>query len=460
MELRDYLNILRRRWILVLATTTICVLAAIGLTAAATPMYASDARLFVSTSQSSSTSDLAQGGQFSVQRVQSYADLIKSRDLAAQVLDDTNVRLTADELIGRVSASVVPETVNLELRVVDPNPKQARLLAQAYAEGMTDLVRQLETPSGESTSPIKVTIVDAASEPGGAVSPNSVRNVGVGLILGLLLGIGIAVLRDVLDTTVKEQADLEHATSAPLLGTIAFDQGAKSRPLITELASHAPRVEAFRVLRTNMQFIDVDAAEKVFVITSALPGEGKTTTAANLALTLAQAGQRTLLIECDLRRPKATAALGLDNAVGVTTVLVGKVSVGDAIQKHEGSDLHVLGSGAVPPNPAELLQSKAMADLLEEVRRQYDVVVIDAPPLLPVTDAALLAAQADGAVLIARYGKTTKDQLAGAVERLAQVDAKPVGVVLNMVPAKSRGYGYGYGYAPDDGSTSRVRDGA
>lgn len=451
MELRDYLNILRRRWLIVLATAVVCVLAALGLTAAATPMYASDARLFVSTSQSmSSTSDLAQGGQFSVQRVASYADLVKSRDLAEAVIQQTGVNLTSDELIASVSATVIPQTVNLELRVLDAHPNQAQALAQAYAEGLTEMVRELETPAGQTASPIKMTIVDAASEPRGSVSPDGTRNVALGLLFGLLLGLGMAVLRDMLDTTVKGRADLEQATSAPLLGTISFDQTAKTRPLITDLDSHAPRVEAFRVLRTNMQFIDVDSSEKVFVVSSALPGEGKTTTAVNLALTLSQAGQRTLLVECDLRRPKASSALGVDNAIGVTTVLVGKVAVGDAIQKHDRSDLHVLGSGAVPPNPAELLQSKAMAELLAEVRGQYDIVIIDAPPLLPVTDAALLVAQADGALLIARHGKTTRDQFSQAINRLEQVDARPVGVVLNMVPNDRRasGYGYGYGYAP------------
>lgn len=449
MEIQSYLLIIRRRWLLVVLTLVACVVGAGLVTALSTPMYASSVRLFVSSAQSQSTSDFVQGGQFSVQRVASYADLVTSRDLAERVIDETGLNTTTRELTEQVTATVVPQTVNLELTVTDPDPVEARALAQAYAEGMTELVRELEQPEGQTTSPIKLMIVDAASEPSDPVSPDPVRNLGLGFAVGLLLGIGIALLRDVLDTTVKSPADLEQTTTAPLLGSIAFDQAARNRPVITELEPHAPRVEAFRVLRTNMQFIDVDAREKVFVITSSLPGEGKTSTSVNLALTLAQAGQRILLIEGDLRRPKATAALGMDNAVGVTTVLVGKVGLEDAIQKHEGTDLHVLGSGAIPPNPAELLQSKAMSDMLSDLRQQYDVVIIDAPPLLPVTDAALLSAQADGAVLVVRYGKTTKDQVVGAVDRLAQVDARPVGVVMNMVPGRGKGYGYGYGYAPD-----------
>lgn len=448
MELRDYFSIIRRRWLIVVAAIVVCVGASGLLTAVATPMYASTASLFVSSAQSTTNSEFFQGGQFSAQRVTTYAVLAKSRDLAVRIIDETGVNMTPAELIENVTASVVPETVTLELTVLDADPKQAQTLAQAYAEGMTNLVLELEKPVGQTTPPVKMMIVDAASEPEDAVSPEPTRNLALGLIVGLLLGVGIAVLRDILDTTIKRPEDVGAVLDLPPLGGINYDSAARSAPLVTSLDPHAPRVEAFRVLRTNMQFIDVDTADKVFVVTSSLPGEGKTSTSINLAITLAQAGQRTLLIEGDLRRPKASTALGLDNAIGVTTVLVGKVGVEDAIQKHPDSDLHVLGSGAVPPNPAELLQSNAMAELLTNVREQYDVVIIDAPPLLPVTDAALLARQADGALLIVRHGKTTKDQLIQAVERLANVDAHALGYVLNMVPGRGQGYGYGYGYAP------------
>src|SRR5581483_11983300 len=175
--------------------------------------------------------------------------------------------------------------------------------------------------------------------------------------------------------------------------------------------------EAFRMLRTNLQFLDVDSTHKVFVLTSAVPEEGKTSTSVNLALSLAQAGVRTLLIEGDLRRPRAATRLGLDSAAGVTSVLVGKVAFKEAIQSHTDIGIDFLASGPVPPNPAELLQSRAMSDLLDLARGMYDVVLIDAPPLLPVTDAALIAAQADGAILIVRHGVTTRDQVRSSCER-------------------------------------------
>lgn len=458
MELRDYLRILRRRWLLVVASVLVIVGMASIFTFTATPVYQSTARLFVSTSADGSgdVSSAYQGGLFSQQRVSSYADLVgKSEELAQVVIDDLDLNMTPGEVLSKVSATVSPETVNIELSATDPDPAMAQAIAQGYATGLSDLVRQLETPSGADDPLIKASVVDSASLPSAPISPQPVRNLGLAVVLGLLLGIGLAVVRELLDTTVKSPEDLAAATDAPLLGAIAFDSSVKTQPLVTSLGSHAPRTEAFRVLRTNLQFVDVDAATKVFVVTSSLPGEGKTTTAVNLALTLAQAGQKTLLIESDLRRPKAAEALGMDSTTGVTTVLLGKVTLEDALQESPETGLAVLASGAIPPNPAELLQSQAMTDLLRRARERFDTIIIDAPPLLPVTDAALLAALADGALMVVAHGRTTKDQVEQAGQRLEQVDAGQVGVVLNMTPVRRRGgssqqygYGYGYGYAP------------
>lgn len=455
MELRDYLRILRRRWLLIVTVILLVVGGAAAWTFTSTPIYQSTARLFVSTA-ASDTGDSAgaayQGGLFSQQRVTSYADQVsKSQTLAEAVIDDLDLRLSTGEVLGAVTATVVPETVNIDLSVRDADPALAQAMAQSYAEALSEQIRVQETPVGAEDPLIRATIYDSATLPTSPVAPSPVRNLGLAVVLGLLLGFGLAVLRELLDTSIKSPEDVRGQTDAPLLGTVGYDPAIRSEPLVTSLASHAPRAEAFRVLRTNLQFVDVDAATKVFVVTSALPSEGKTTTAVNLAITLAQAGQKTLLVECDLRRPKASIALGLDNSVGVTTVLLGRVTLEDALQDHAPSGLAVLGSGAVPPNPAELLQSRAMADLLDRAKQRFDTIIIDAPPLLPVTDAALLAAQSDGAIVVAAHGKTTREQLSQAHDRLVQVDAVLVGVVLNMTPARRRngGYGYGYGYAPE-----------
>ncbi len=453
MELQDYLRILRQRWLFIGLTTLVALAFALLFTLTATPQYQSSARLFVSTSQSDS-SDAYQGGLFSQQRVKSYANLLTGEEISRRVVDRLDLDVSPRLLASTITATVQPDTVVLSISVTDPSASMARKLTQAVAEEFVTYVAELETAPGKSTAPVKATIVDRATTPGSPVSPQPVRNVGLALILGLLIGGGLAVVRDSSDSRVMTDEDLDEATrSAPVLGNIHFDKSAARQPLISDLKGHAPRAEAFRVLRTNLQFINVDGeSNKVFVITSAVPGEGKSSTACNLALIHAEAGQRVLLIEGDLRRPKATQYLGLENTVGVTTVLLGRVSLEQSVQPvlH---NFDLLASGSTPPNPAELLQSAAMRNLIADARADYDIVLIDAPPLLPVTDAAILAASTDGAILVVHHGSTTREQAQAAVARLGSVDARLVGTIVNMSPLPKRGrssygYGYGYGYAP------------
>ncbi|MBO9523182.1 MAG: polysaccharide biosynthesis tyrosine autokinase [Nocardioidaceae bacterium] len=450
MELTDQLRILRRRWLSIVIVALLAAGSALTLSLASPKQYSSTALLFVSKPDSDAATAFA-GNQLSEARVQSYADLVHTRKIAEGVIDHLGLGLTPTALARHVQAKVRDNTVNLAITVTMSDPGLAQRVAEEYVEDLVDLVRDLETPPGKKVASIKATVVDRASYSATPVAPRPLFNTMLGGLLGLLAGIGIALLRDRLDTRVGSAADLSTLTGSSVLGAIGWDPEMRSRPLVTSLSSHAPRAEAFRVLRTNLQFVEVDSAHKVFVFSSAVPGEGKTSTSVNLALSSAQAGARTLLIEADLRRPRAARWLGLLEDVGVTSVLVGRIGVADAIQTDPQTGLDFLASGPVPPNPAELLQSQAMSEMLAHLRRAYDVVVIDAPPLLPVADAALLAAHADGVILVTRHGRTRRDQVGHCLDRLAQVDGRLVGVVLNMIrrgTSDAYGYGYGYGYAP------------
>ncbi len=447
MELQDYWRTVRRRWRLVLGSVLVVLAVAAVWTWSVTPTYASTTRIFVSTSQTDESTAYT-GNLFATQRVASYADLVTSNQLAERVateLGDTE----AMDLREQVTASAVPETVLLEIEATDADPERARDIAQAYAEQLQLLVEELETPRGETTAVVKATLIDDAQVARSPVAPQPLRNLALAGVLGLLLGIGLAVARELLDTSVKGADDIAEITTAPVLGNIFTDENAKRAPSEV-LFTATPWAEAFRVLRTNMQYVDVDHDQKVIVVTSSLPGEGKSTTAVNLAVTLTQAGQKVALVECDLRRPLIADRLELDPAIGTTSVLIGKVSADDVMQPYADTTLDVMVCGQVPPNPSELLQSHAMEMLLLELRSRYDVVILDAPPLLPVTDAALLATRADGAVVVVSHGRTTRDQLSTAIERLDSVGATTLGVVVNQAPAKksASGYGYGYGYAP------------
>lgn len=445
MDLADYVRALRRRWLLMLACLVASLGTSIGLTVTATPTYESQARLFIASTQTTTTEAL-QGAQLSAARITSYAEMIQTLELARAVARNLGLDEDPEVLRNHVSAEVLEETFIIEVGATNTDPDRAEALAQGFAVGLADMIEDLEISSVGDEEFIRASVYQAAVPPGPPTSPRPVRNVALGLLIGLVVAASAAVIRELLDSTVRSGADLGKVTTVPILGDVPFDTAARVRDFGDSLDLSAPGMEAYRVLRTNLQFVDVDRHAKVLVVTSSVPNEGKTTTAVNLAIAHAQAGQRVLLIEADLRRPRASAALGLDQGVGLTTVLIGKVSLEDATQVHANGNLHVLSSGALPPNPAELLQSRAMADLVHSLRGQYNVVIIDAPPLLPVADATVLSAISDGAIIVVRHGRTRRDQVVASSSRLAQVDAHAVGIVINMTPSRLMGYGYGYGY--------------
>ena len=246
----------------------------------------------------------------------------------------------------------------LSLSVSDASPNRAQKLAQAVAEEFVSYVAELETPAGKSTAPVKASIVDRATVPSAPFSPQPTRNITLAAILGLLAGAGLAIVRDSMDTRIRSADDLRTIIDAPVLGNIHFDKSAGRIPLTSGLPRHAPRVESFRVLRTNLQFVSPDAESKVLVVTSAQPGEGKSTTVCNLALSMAEAGQSVVLLEGDLRRPKATLYFGLENTVGVTTILIGRMSLDDAIQEVP-EDATSSPAAQLPPIPPSSCKRKA-----------------------------------------------------------------------------------------------------
>lgn len=447
MDVRDYLRAVRRHWWLTVSAVLLGVGAGVGVTAMTPPEYAASVTFFVGT-QTKGVSDAYQGGLFSQQRIKSYADLLTSDRLAQAVVGRESQARSASQLQAAITATPVPDTVLLQATVTDRNRNRAVVLTRAVADAFVDLVQTLETPPGGSSPTVWVEVVAGPTLADGPVAPQPVRNVGLGLAVGLLLGIGAAVLREVLDTSVKSASSLAELTGSPVLSSVPVDSRARKDPLIVAGSAGSVRAEALRQLRTNLQFVNVDEPARTLVVTSAVPGEGKSTTACNLAIVFAEAGKRVVLVDADLRRPRLAEYLGVDGTVGVTNVLAGQATVDDALQEWGTSGVFVLPSGSVPPNPSELLGSRNMASLLESLRGGFDMVIVDTPPLLPVTDGALAATLVDGTVLVFRCGKTSAAQVRSASEALAAVDAKVLGSVLNMTPRKGEaGYAY-YGYEP------------
>lgn len=448
MELSDYIRILRKNWLVIVVTTLVGVAVAAGFSLTRTPQFEATSGVFVSTEGGSTITELQQGSNFTQARIATYVELVEEPFVLNPVITDLGLNMNADSLAGRVTASAQLDSTIVQITVTDADPARAALIANALGASLANAVETLETRDGQEVSPVKLTRVRDAQAPRSPVSPNVPLNLALGGLVGLALGVGIAVLRAVLDNKVRNPRDIENLTDRPLIGAIPFDPKAKERPLILEADPHNQRSEAFRALRTNLQFLEMDGGN-IFVVTSSLPSEGKSTTTINLAVALADAGKRVALLDTDLRKPKVAEYLNIEGGAGLTDVLIGRARVADVMLPWGKRPLYVLPAGKVPPNPSELLGSKQMGQLLEALGNEFDVVLCDAPPLLPVTDAAVLSKFTAGALLIVAAGKTTTHQLSGALDALETVGSKVGGVVLTMLPTRgpdSYGYGYGYGY--------------
>ncbi|MBT2484990.1 MULTISPECIES: polysaccharide biosynthesis tyrosine autokinase [unclassified Microbacterium] len=458
MELRDYVRILHRNWILILILLILGLAGGAGYAAMQEPKYVASTQMYVSVrTEGAATGDLVQGTTFARQMVASYVDVVSTALVLEPVIEELDLDTSVAGLSSRVSATSPLDTVLIDVTVTDADPEQAAAIANAVAASFQDAVQNtLEQPAAEgAVSPVQINVTEPAVAPSVATSPNTRMLTILGGILGLALGLGIAVLRTVLDNRIHTLHDIEALTDRPVLGGIAFDPEATKRPLIVHADPRSPRAESFRSLRTNLQFLNVDSGPRIFVVSSAGPGEGKSTTTANLAIALAETGARVLLVDGDLRLPRVADYMGIEGGVGLTDVLIGRVDVADALQKWGANDLYVLPSGQVPPNPSEMLGSAAMDQVLKPLGEYFDYVLIDAPPLLLVTDAAVIGAKTRGVIVAAASGKTKKQELAGALRTLETAGVNLLGVVVTMLPTKgpdSYGYGaYTYGSTHDIG---------
>lgn len=430
---------------MIIGITLIGILIGGGVSILSKATYTAETQLFVAIQSSGSVQELQQGNTFSQARVQSYVRTVDSPLVLQPVIDSLGLSVTAEELAKNVSASTDLNTVLINISASDSSPVQAAAIAQSVADSLVKVVDGLERPKAGGTSPVSLSIIKPAIAPLSPSAPHTRINILLGFIVGLAIGVAAAVLRTTLDSRIRGEADLRRVTNLPLLGGISFDSDATRKPLLTQSGPQSPRAESFRQLRTNLQFANVAGHAKSVLVTSSLPGEGKSTTATNLAIALAQAGQTVCLVDADLRRPMVNDYLGLERNAGLTTALVGAADVNDLLQSWGDENLYVMTSGQIPPNPSELLGSDAMQQLIVRLQHAFDTVIIDAPPLLPVTDAAVLSRHVGGVVVVVGTQKVRQHDLEKSLMALEMVGSNVLGVVLNRLPVKGPdSYSYGY----------------
>jgi polysaccharide biosynthesis transport protein len=388
--------------------------------------------------------------------LESFVAQVRNIQVAAQ-REASVVTSEAASLNGLLAASK-SQALELNLQEIEYNRMNRTALSnekiyQSVLERMkeVDLSRMMTTRN--------VTVVDAPLEPGGPIRPRVSVNIGIGAAIGLFLGLAFAVLRELADRTIKSPEDLETKLGITSLGMLpVFEEAeagekpkrrrlaAKDAPeLIVHRQPNSAFAEAARSIRSNILFMAPDHPPRVILVTSGSPGEGKTTTTTALAVTFAQSNSRTLIVDLDLRRPRLHKVFGVDASRGASTALLGE-PVEDAIHPTEVPNLFVLPAGPLPPNPAELLMSEKMNDLLADLRTRFDRVIIDSAPVNPVTDTVVLSTRVDGTVFVGRSLKSSLDQMRNAVRTIQAVNGRILGGVVNAIDMRRAEYRYSYSY--------------
>ncbi|MBN1628534.1 MAG: hypothetical protein JW990_02105 [Thermoleophilia bacterium] len=516
-ELADYIRVIRERWWVIVVAVVVAVAIALALSLTSTPMYRSEARLLYAKnnldqalfgSQIFATADQNRA-------VQTGAALVELAPVAEAVATQLGSDRSARALLNMVTTSSDTATNVIGVDAVSADPQEAADVANAFAEqfilarqasdratvaaarelvkaeidslSAADAVSEYGMMLKEKYESLRIlesmqnggfTVVERAAPAGGPFSPQTTRNALLAAIVGLIVGTGLAFLLDYLDKRIKDEKTLERELGVPVLASVPMVGGhwgdksgeRSDRPI--GFVDHPELLESFRTLRSNLQYFSLDKPQPIWLITSGLPRQGKTTTTINLGLSLALSGKRVVVLEADLRRPMLHEYLGMVQSPGLSNVLAGTARLDDALQlvkadrfvpadsrRKQGDEPHgllqrnfyVLTSGPLPPNPAELVASDRMIKVIDELSRMGDYLLIDTPPVLAVSDALALAPHTDGVILSALLGGSTRDEARRVRDIFERAGVRVIGTVAGGTRRatgyyRKKGYGYGYGY--------------
>lgn len=433
MTLQDYIDALRRQWIVIVALTVIGAGAAFGYARTLPPEYSSTAAVMVIAQRGDSTNELVQGSSYVQSLVQTYAVLASSPLVLAPVIEELDLDETPTQLAKRVSVVNTLNTVVIEISVTDTDKERAQETAAAITDSLISAVSDVSPSDAEGQPAVRMETIAPARMPQAPIGPNTRLLVIIGAAIGFGLSVAYALLRRALGTRLSERADIAAITDAPVLGEIVAWRR-NYTILSTMLRSRDSRsAESFRALAANLKYVAVDRDLRVVMVTSSAPHEGKSSVSIGLAAALAESGHSVVIIDADLRRSSVAHALQLEGAVGVTSILVGDVTLAEAVQHSESLDIDVVAGGATAPNPGQLITSHRLRDLVSEAREEYEYVIIDSAPALVVSDALWLADLADGVLVVVRSGKTRRKQISAVLTTLRSTHKDVFGIVLNAV---------------------------
>jgi capsular exopolysaccharide synthesis family protein len=448
MDIKVYLKIIRNRWWLLILGPVLAAAAAFYISKQLTPVYSTSTTLLVNQTQTPGTvqyNDILTSERLT----NTYAELVRRPVILENVIRRLDLTMNYAELSGRMAVSAIPNTQLLKISIEDTDPVRASIIANTTAqEFIDDNSKQLGRPGS-------VSVAQEATVPNTPAKPNVRMNTVLAAIVGLLVVGSLAVLLEYLDDTVKAEDEMETVLGVPMLGIVRKHKPYRGK-VVGPLNQEAS--EAYQALRTNVHFAGVGKKLRSIVITSSSPREGKSTTASGLAIALAQAGSKVILVDADLRRPSLHTIFDLPNTFGLTNlILVEAQEPGPALMASGTPNLSILPAGPIPPNPADLLMSTEMEQLMRSMTDKADYVIYDTPPVLAVTDASILSGRTDGVLLVGLSGATRTSSLRQTLQDLMRTQSRILGVVVNRVRSKPREY-YTYYSSKIDGSVDVVNN--
>ena len=466
--------VINKLWLVVLISVLCAAIAFAGTLFFITPQYQSSAMFYVNNSAISvgGTTLTLTANDISASRglVNTYIVILNTRSTLQDIIDYSGVNVTYGQLQGMISAEAVDKTEVFRVTVTHPDPESAEKLANSAAYILPKRISSIVEGSSAQ-------VVDTAVIPSSPSSPNYVQNALIGFAIGMLAVVGVIVLRDMVDVSVRTEEDINRVCNYPVLASVPdmllsskggyeYGYGSKygkynkySKYQNAGAAQQATTLfgnginfaasEAYKLLRTKLQYSFADENNsRVICVSSALSGEGKSLTSVNLAHSLAQLDKRVLLIDCDMRRPSLHTKLSIEKRAGLSEYLTGQIDFNELIQpwktKEEDGNYQIITAGQIPTNPIELLSSERMKKLLEMLRKQFDYVIIDLPPVGEVSDALAITQQSDGVLLVVRKDHADRISVANAVQQFEFVEGRILGVVYNCAHDEATGYGRSY----------------
>lgn len=448
MEIKEYLRIFGRYWWAIVALAVVGGVAGWSWWEFGDREYQSSATLFVATQNGTSVTEAYQNNLFSQDRVNSYATLAMSEQVAARAVDQLKANISANELRAKVTAVPLPKTVLLQVSVTDKDPGQAQTYASAVADQLAGLVGELETSRRGGSPAAGAIVVDEAGYPTKPLGYSMITRIGMGVAGGTVLGLLVALVLGIVDRRVRGRERVADASGSLLMGALPADS-ARSKAPVVDLSADSAYAEALRELRNNLRFTvpaNRDEPARVIAVTSPSPSDGRTTVAVDLAAVLAETGKRVVLVDGDLRNPAVAQRLDLTPAArqgaadrGLSTVLVGENTLAEGLISEVPVGQHriaVLPAGPVTTRPGELWAGDHTESLFAELSGQFDYVVVDTPALGKYNDGAVAAALSDGALLVGRIRHTTSSALTRAVQTLKSANAVLIGSVATDEPGE------------------------